>query len=287
MGLDFASMMTILIAGVCTGGVYGLFASGFSFQIGALRIYDFSFGAWIMMAMYLTYFMIDQWGYPLPIALLILFTVYFLVSYFLGKNVMIKGNDMVQMLVTIGITIVLQNLAILLFTAFPRTLNVTERAITLPGGITVGLIKLAMLVLSAVILIGFNTVMKRTWIGKTIRAVIQEKEAAYLVGVNADQIKTLAYALSYILVAASGVMLLVLYPVEPTVGAFYQTMSFFICILAGMGNLKGTFFCGILIGVLNAILNTFFVQFASIALFAIFVLILIFRPQGLFAASKT
>lgn len=280
-------MMTILLSGVCTGGVYGLFASGFTFQIGSLRIYDFSFGAWIMMAMYLTYYMLEKWSFPLPLALLVIFSGYFLVSFVMGKLVMTGSSDMVQMLVTIGVTIVLQNLAVFLFTAFPRTLNVREHALTLPGDVMVGQIRLAMLALSAVLLIGFHLMMKKTWIGKTIRAVIQHREAACLVGVNADQIKTLAYALSYVLVAASGVILLLIYPVEPTAGAFYQTMSFFICIIAGMGSLKGAFFCGIFIGLLNAILNTFFVQFASIILFAIFVLILVFKPNGLFAPRNS
>lgn len=278
--------MTILIAGICTGGVYGLFASSFAFQIGSLRVFDFSFGAWIMMAMYLTYYMLDQWNVPAPLAILILLAVYFLISFFMGKNVISKGSDTVQMMVTIGVTIVLQNLATLLFTAFPRTLSVQEKAITLPGGIQVGLLKFGMLILSAIILIGFNSIMKKTTIGKVIRAVIQQKDASYLVGIDADKVKNLAYALSYVLLAISGIMLLLIYPVDPSVGAFYQMMSFFICILAGMGSLNGAFYCGILIGVLNAILNTYFVQFASIILFAIFVLVLVFKPNGLFVPNK-
>jgi branched-chain amino acid transport system permease protein len=282
MNLSFSAFMTIMLSGICMGGVYGLFASSFTFQLGSLSIYDFSFGGWLMLSMYLTYYMYKEWQMSIVATLLILFTLYFAVSYALGKYILTKVNENVQMLVTMGISIMLQNGAILAFTAYPRTLGFTERTLNLPGGVQVGATRLIILAIAAVIMIGLQIFLKKTWIGKTIRAVVQQKDMACQAGINANKVKNLAYASSYVLLAASGVMLLVLFPVEPAAGAFYQLMSFFICIIAGLGNIRGAFFCGVLIGVVNGLFNFFFTQYATALLFLIFVVVLVLRPKGLF-----
>jgi len=288
LNLDFASIMTILISGLCTGGVYGLFASSFTFQCGSLNITDFSFGSWLMLAMYMTFFMYSYKGWHISIIplIIVLFICYFIISYFLSKHVLSKRNEFVNMIITMGISLVIQNAAILFFTSYPRTLGIIEKTITIGIGIQIGLTKLIMLFLSAVILIGFQIFLNRTWTGKTIRAVVQQKEVAYLMGINADRVKNLAFAISYVLLAASGIMLMILFSVEPTAGSFYQMMSFLICIIAGLGNMRGAFYSGLLIGVIIGFLNIFISQFAMAFLFFIFVIILVVKPKGLFALKS-
>lgn len=284
MYLDFPSVMTILISGICTGGVYGLFASGFSFQIGSLETPDFSFGSWLMFSMYLTFFMYKMWNIGGLIFLLL--PIYFGIGFLVNKYLLSKQNMFVKMLITMGISFIIQNFVILVFTAFPRNLGIIEKTITFGNGIQVGVIKLGMLILSAVILIGFQVFINKTWMGKTIRAIIQQREAAYLMGINADKIKNIAFALSYSMIAISGMMLLILFSVEPTAGGFYQMMSFLICIIAGLGNLKGAFFSGLLTGIIIGFFNIFIAQYAMVALFIIFVIILVIKPKGLFTVSQ-
>jgi branched-chain amino acid transport system permease protein len=284
--LDFASIMTILISGLCTGGVYGLFASSFTFQCGSLNITDFSFGSWLMLSMYMTFFMYKGWHISIIPFIIILFLCYFIISYLISKHMLSKRNEFVNMIITMGISLVIQNAAILFFTSYPRTLGIIEKTITIGNGIQIGLTKLAMLFLSAIILIGFQIFLNRTWTGKTIRAVVQQKEVSYLMGINSDRVKNLAFAISYVLLAASGIMLMILFSVEPTAGGFYQMMSFLICIIAGLGNMKGAFYSGLLIGVIIGFLNIFISQFAMVFLFFIFVIILVVKPKGLFALKS-
>lgn len=285
MNLDLPSVLTILISGICTGGVYGLFASSFTFQIGSLDTPDFSFGAWLMLSMYLTFFLQRIWNVGALIFVLI--PVYFGIGYLINRYLLAKQNIFVKMLITMGISFIIQNLVILVFTAFPRNLGIIDKAITFGNGIQVGMIKLGMLVLSAFLLIGFQIFINKTWMGKTIRAIIQQKEAAYLMGINADKIKNIAFGLSYVMVSISGFMLLILFSVEPTAGGFYQMMSFLICIIAGLGNLRGAFYSGLLTGTMIGVLNIFIAQYAMVALFLIFVIILVVKPKGLFTVRQT
>ncbi|MDR1246676.1 MAG: branched-chain amino acid ABC transporter permease [Clostridiales Family XIII bacterium] len=285
LNLDFPSVMTILISGLCTGGVYGLFASSFTFQCGSLNITDFSFGSWLMLAMYMTFFMYTEWHIGFVPFIIALFLCYFVISFLISRFMLSKRDEFTNMIITMGISLVIQNAAILLFSSSPRSLGIIEKTINI-GGVQIAQTKLIMLILSAVILIGFQTFLNKTWTGKTIRAVIQRKEMAYLLGINSDRVKNLAFAVSYVMLAASGIMLIILFSVEPTVGGFYQMMSFLICIIGGLGNLKGAFFSGLLVGVLIAVLNMFSSQFAMVLLFLIFAIILVARPRGLFALKS-
>jgi branched-chain amino acid transport system permease protein len=285
LNLDFPSVMTILIGGLCTGGVYGLFASSFTFQCGSLNITDFSFGSWLMLAMYMTFFIYTESRTGFIPFILLLFLCYFSISFLISKFMLSKRDEFINMIITMGISLIIQNAAILLFSSSPRSLGIIEKTIRI-GGVQIAQTKLIMLVLSAVILIGFQAFLNKTWTGKTIRAVIQKKEMAYLIGINSDRVKNLAFAVSYVMLAASGIMLVILFSVEPTVGGFYQMMSFLICIIGGLGNLKGAFFSGLLVGVLIAALNMLSSQFAMVLLFLIFAIILVARPRGLFALKS-
>lgn len=284
MILDLPSFLTILISGICTGGVYGLFASSFTFQIGSLDTPDFSFGAWIMLSMYLTFFSQKIWNVGVLVFLLI--PVYFGVGYLVNRFLLSKQTLYIKMLITMGISFMIQNFVILVFTAFPRNLGIIDRAITIGNGVQIGMLKLIMLVSSAVLLIGLQLFISKTWMGRTIRAIIQQKEAAYLMGINAEKIKNIAFGVSYGMVFISGMMLLVLFSVEPTAGGFYQMMSFLICIIAGLGNMRGAFYSGLLIGVLISFLNIFIAQYAMFVLFLIFIVILVIKPTGLFTVPQ-
>lgn len=282
--MNFANIMTALISGLCTGGVYGLFSSSFSFQLGALDIADFSFGSWLMISMYMTFFMVSQWQIGILPFLIILFAIYFAVSFVLCKYIFSKRSMENNMVITMGISMLIQNAAIMRFTSYPRSLGIIEKTWMI-GEVRIAQIRLILLVLSAVLLLGFQMFLNRTWTGKTIRAVVQNKDVACLMGINASRVKNTAFAISYIMLAASGIMLVTLFSVDPTTGEYYQMMSFLICIIAGLGNIKGAFFSGLLVGVLMSILNLISSQFAIVILFAIFVLLLVIRPKGLFTKA--
>ena len=282
LNLDFTAIMTILIGGLCTGGVYGLFASSFTFQCGSLGITDFSFGSWLMMAMYLTFFMYTDWNMNIFAFVALLFVMYFVISFLIGKFMLSKRGEFVNIIITMGISLAIQNAATLFFSSSPRSLGIIESAISI-GGVSITVTKLAMLILSAIILIGFQAFLNKTWTGKAIRAVVQRREVAYLMGINSDAVRNVAYSISYITLSASGIMLIVLFSVDPTTGGFYQMMSFLICIIGGLGNIRGTFYSGLLVGVLIAVLNMISSQFAMVMLFFVFVIILVLRPRGLFS----
>ena len=141
--------------------------------------------------------------------------------------------------------------------------------------------------IAIVVLIGFQVFLNRTWPGKSIRAIVQQREIAELMGVNSEKTMNTAYGASYMLAAIAGSMLAVFIPITPFTGAYYQTLSFIICIAAGRSYMQGALYIGIMIGILEAFLQFFISKYSMPIIFTAFVLALVLRPNGLFTSSKS
>jgi branched-chain amino acid transport system permease protein len=278
--------ISVILNGIFIGGLYGLVACAWSFQVGALRFANFAYGASIMLSMYLTFFMIREWGIPIPVTVLLILAFNFGFGWLMRKTVL-RGMSRSRMIIcTMAVQLIVINVALFVFTAYPRDLSLLERRIYLAENISFGAIQFVCFIMSLIILLSFQFFLKRTGTGRAIRAVVQNREVATLMGINSEKILDIAYALSCILIGVAAMMLMLMNTVDVAYGNAIQSIAFMVCVLAGLGNLMGTFFSGIIVGVISALISY---SIGSIYLnpiiYTLFVVILLIRPHGLFTKS--
>jgi branched-chain amino acid transport system permease protein len=251
--------LQIIISAVCTGGLYGLFASGFSFQLSALKTVDVSYGSWLMVAMYLTFTLYKILRFPFYLTVACIMVTFFFVGYAMRRFIIARcKTHMVQLIATMAMTFIIQNIAEFFYEATPRATGMLEYVYMMPifgGEIPVSMTRLGMFILALAVLLGFQLFLTYTWTGNSIRAMVQEGEAAQLSGVNVERVMNVAYGVSYVLAAVAGCMLAVFIPITPFSGSYYQTLSFIICVAAGKASMRGVLYIGIIIGVMEAILQ--------------------------------
>ncbi|MCR6500427.1 branched-chain amino acid ABC transporter permease [Shinella sp. CPCC 101442] len=273
--MTFDVFATLLLSGIFTGALYGLFASGLTFQLGSLSIANFGYGSWLILAMYTTYFALQVWGVPLVAVIVVLPLAYFAAGYLI-RNILLRQETLaVQILTTLGIAMIVDGVIIMAYSPAPRTLGIVEPLFYITPGIHVGQLRFLAFVVAAVALIAFQVFLRRSYLGKMIRAVVEERETAQLMGINSDRVLGIAFGLSFVLIAIAAMLMIHLFPVTTSAGAVYQLMSFLIATIAGLGNMRGAFLAGIAIGVLNAFLLYFAASYATVVLFTVFVVVLV------------
>lgn len=279
--------ITVILNGIMIGGLYGLSSSAFSFQVGALRLTNLAYGVSLMSVMYFTYYAVRVWLVPLPIAIPLVVCFYFLLGIILRRYVLGKTVAARQLLCTLGLQLIILNVTSFLTGGYPQNLSMIETRIYLTPNISFGLTQLICFIMAAVILLSFNFFLKKTWTGRAIRAVVQKKEIANLMGVNSNHMLDLAYGISYGILAIAGVMLVILFQVTPDSGNYFQTIAFVVTVSAGLGNLDGAFFSGILFGVISALVSLVFgAKYHDVIIFSFFIAILLIRPNGIFTKSS-
>lgn len=286
--MKISALISVLINGVLMGGVYGLTSSAFSFQTGALKFANFGYGASIMLSMYITFFSLNIWNIPVPLAVALIIATNVTIGYILRKTVLRSNNRNIQILCTMGVQLIIINLVTFIFTSYPRDMALFETRLDITPNISVGVIQISCFALAAIILIGFQLFLTHTWTGCSIRAVVQNHEAARLMGINSIRILDLAFSLSYALIGISGIMLMLMYQVEPDFGNHIQIIAFIVCISAGLGNMAGAFISGIMVGVISALI-TFCLgaRYHDPLLFGLFVILLLIRPYGIFTSQSS
>jgi len=287
MGMQVAAVISVILNGILIGGVYGLTSSAFTFQSGALKFSNFSYGACIMLSMYLTFFAVREWNIPWPLAITMVLIINVMFGIFMRKTVLNNDSLSTQILCTMGISLIIVNLVTFTFTSLPRTMAIFEVRLNIVDGISIGLTQLLCFVLATVILLGVHFLLTKTWTGRAIRAVVQNKSIASTMGINSERMMDIAFSLSYALIGLSGVMLMIMFQVDPNFGNYIQTIAFLVCISAGLGNLKGSYFSGIIVGVTSALITYLLgAKWHNPVLFGLFVIILLVRPYGIFNSKK-
>jgi branched-chain amino acid transport system permease protein len=289
--MTLAVFLSILVGGICTGGLYALVSAAFTFQFGSLNIVNFAFGSLTMMGMFLSFQFCTEWGFnPLLFALLfILF--YFVVGYFTRSILLRSKNHNVHIIVTTGLSLLLDNLALFIWTAFPRTMSdAIPPTWKIPIGdevLVINQISVLTLVLAAVVLFGFGLFLKKTWLGTTIRAVVEQREISYLMGINSEHIINIGFGFSFVMLAVASMLIALQFTIEPTAGHYYQLMGFLVCLIAGMGNLYGTFFSGLTVGIISGLINIVSPMWHDAIIFILFIIVLLLFPRGIFISKKS
>ncbi|MDO8458289.1 MAG: branched-chain amino acid ABC transporter permease [Burkholderiaceae bacterium] len=292
--LDIGILFPSLLNGLTTGAVYALIALGLTLIYGVLHIINFAHGASLMLALYGVYFLKDSFGLDPYLALPLVVPAMFVLGYGLQRIVINRashGRDENILLVTLGLAIVMENLALLFFKSDTRTIDTAYTLTTVPINIglaqaTISLPKLVAfggaLVTSALLML----IVGRTDLGRAIRAVAKEKHGAKLMGIDVDHVYAMSFGIGLACLGAAACFLLPAYYVNPQVGGGFVLVAFTIVVLGGMGSFLGALLGGLLIGVVESLGGLFLGEsLGQIGIFLIFIAVLLFRPQGMFGAK--
>ncbi|WP_038046086.1 branched-chain amino acid ABC transporter permease [Thermus caliditerrae] len=254
-------LLQTLLNGLLMSGVYALVATGLALSLGVVGIVNFAHGEFLMMGAFLSYLFFALQGldplFSLGLAFLAAFLVGGLVYQGLIRPVL-PAPELNQMLLTFGLSILLQNLALLLFGADTRVVAPSYQAATLTlGPFFLGAVPLGAFMLSLGLLFLLQVFLTRSRLGLAMRAVAQNRLAPGLLGIEADQVYLLAFGLAAALAGVAGVMLSVILYASPTVGFIFTLKSFAIVALAGLGNLKGVVPAALVLALAEALVSTY------------------------------
>jgi len=283
---DLAILIPSVLNGLTTGALYALVALGLTLIYGVLHIINFAHGALLMIGLYAVYFLNVQFGVDPYVALLIVPPLMFALGYALQRGIITRaghGRDENILLVTLGLSIVIENLSLFVFKSDTRVIDT-------PYSFEVVEILGAYLPLPKVVAFAgaFVTagilwaLMAKTDLGKAIRALAKERKGAKLVGINTEHVYAMSFGLGIACLGVAACLLLPSYYVSPQVGHGFVLIAFTIVVLGGMGSFVGALIGGLIIGVVEALGGLFLGEsLGQIGIFAIFILVLIFRPTGL------
>jgi branched-chain amino acid transport system permease protein len=275
--------------GVTMGAVYALIALGLTLIYGVLHIINFAHGSLLMLALYAAFFLFALGGVDPYIAIFVLMPVFFALGYALQRFVIhpaSHGRDENILLVTLGLAIIIDNLALWLWTSTTRTIDTRYSFEVVDLGVALIPLPKAIAFFGALVLAAVLWWLI-TWtdLGKAIRAVAREREGARLVGIRVDHIYAMTFGLGTAVVAAAACLLLPTFYVTPQVGYAFVLVAFTTVVLGGMGSFTGALVAGLLLGVVEALCGLYLGEsLGQIGIFVIFILVLLFRPTGLFGA---
>jgi branched-chain amino acid transport system permease protein len=277
-----------VVQGVMLGGLFALFATGLSLIFGVMRLVNLAHGDLIVLAAFLGVAVVEGLGLHPLVTLVIVVPAMALLGYGLQRgllNLTLGGDILPPLLVTFGLSIVIQNVLLETFSADTRRLQagaLETASIELAGGISIGWLPLIVLLLAVAVIGGLQLVFYRTKIGRIFRATSDNPAVARLMGVNHRHVFALAMALALAVCAVAGILMAIRTNFTPTIGPARLLFAFEAVIIGGLGSLWGTLTGGIILGVAQAIGAQIHPGVQILAGHIAFLAVLAVRPQGLF-----
>ena len=293
--IDLIFSAQLALAAVAAGAIYALVATGLNLVYGTLRLLNIAHGDFVMIGAYLAFWVFTLAGFgpalSLPLAVLAgillgIATYKGLVAVLTqgqGREERLESNSL---LAFFGISIVLQNAAALLFTNNIRAYRYFDQVITL-GTMSMTGNRLLTLVISTFLALGTAAFLRYTLFGLATRAVIQNRDASCIVGINLPRIYLVSLCFGFSLACVSGVLVSMMEPISPIMGFSYSISAFVIIMLGGLGNLFGGIVAAFALGIIETYgLALAGSNYRSLLVYGIFILALILRPEGLFGKAQ-
>jgi len=286
--LDPIILLPAAINGLTMGAVYALVALGLTLIYGVLHIINFAHGSLLMVGLYGAFFL-HRAGLDPYVALIVMVPALFLIGYALQWSVIGKashGSDQNVLLVTLGASIVIENLALYFFTADTRTIDTPYAFEMIDLGIAlVPLPRLIALGAALALAAALWLLIARSDLGRAIRAVARERQGARLVGIDVDHVFAMSFGIGTACLGAAACLLLPIFYVSPHVGHVFVLVAFTVVVLGGMGSFSGALIGGLLIGVTESLGGLLLGEsLGQMGIFLIFIATLLFRPSGLFGS---
>ncbi len=289
--MDPTILAAAIINGLLLGGIYTLVASGLTLIYGVLHIINFAHGSMLMLAMFGVYYLLTKLGVDPYLSMVVMVPAMYFLGYALYKGVigrLSSGKDENILLITLGLSILIENIALMLFKGDSRTISVSYSDKMLELGTTlVPLPKLISFVVSILLCAALGLFMQRTDTGRAIRAVARERVGARLVGIDVERIFAISYGIGLATLGAAACLLMPIFYVSPSIGHVFVLVAFTVVVLGGMGSFTGAVVGGLIVGLTESFGGLFLGEsLGQIGISLIFILILLFRPTGLFGVRR-
>ncbi len=278
-----------VISGILVGGVLGLVSMGLSLVFGVVRIVNFAHGDLIMLGMYGTLLLYTGVSIPPPFSILIvaplLFVFGVLLYRVLFEPVVLGSTELLpQLSLTVGISFAIQTIALWIFSPNYRSVQMSWTTTYYNvGEVFINQAQLIAFLVSLVVSFLLWLGLARTELGRAMRAMVDDREVAQMMGINSRRIYGIAVGTSAALAAVGGNILMTYYPASPTVGLQFLPLAFVAVVMGGMGNVLGAFVGGIIVGIVQQVTGVYVAyQLQNAGLMLVFIAVLLLRPSGLF-----
>lgn len=283
------------VSGLLVGGMYGLVALGLALAFGVLRVLNLAHGELVMLGGYATFFLVAVVGLDpflsLPIVFVLLFGVGVVLYLLLFRFVVrfeVETRIKNSLLISFGLVLILQTLAIVAFTADARSIitDYSTAALTL-GSIRIPVIRLAGLCVAVILAVGLQILLERTTFGHAVKATSEDWSLATLTGIDVRRVYLWAFALSAALAGVAGTLIALGFSVSPSIGLGWTLKALIVVVLAGLGSMRGLIVAGMLLGVAEGLASVWLGgAYREIVALGAFLLVMLLRPQGLFGRAR-
>jgi branched-chain amino acid transport system permease protein len=277
-----------IIQGALLGGLYALFAAGLSLMFGVMRIVNIAHGDFIVLAAYVALVIVQTLGVHPFVSMPLVAIVMFCVGYALQRgllNLTVGGDILPPLLVTLGLSVIIQNLLLEVFSADTRRLHagwIETASFSLGHGVAVGWLPVIIFAVAIVVIAVLEFLLYRTTLGRAFRSISDDGEIARLYGVPYKHIFAVATGIALAVASIASVLMAIRTTFDPTTGPSRLLYAFEVVIVGGLGSLWGTLAGGVIIGVAQALASSIDPGWEPLAAHVVFLVVLIFRPRGLF-----
>jgi branched-chain amino acid transport system permease protein len=275
----------ILLSGLLLGGIYSLVSIGLNLIFGVVRIINFAQGAFVMLAMYATFFCFAKFGVGPYFAVFLVVPLMFVLGLAVQRLVLqpLQDEPMMQIFATFGLLILFENLILAITRGEGYSLTGTYSRVVIDiFGLKASLSRVIVFLAASVIAFALTLFLQRTMAGKAIRAVIQDRQSARLMGINVSRIYLLTFGLGTALAGVAGALLAPIYTLSPYIGSNFILAAFAVVVLGGLGSVPGAYIGGLAVGLMESFAGYYVDPALKQAIwFIIFVVVLVLRPSGL------
>jgi branched-chain amino acid transport system permease protein len=291
MVFSFELFGQALVTGILIGGIFALISVGLSLIWGVMRIINFAHGEFLMIAMYIAYFLVVRGGWDPYLTIFVTAPALFLIGVLIFQSTIrpiLKDPSMNQIMLTVGLSLILQNLALVFFKADVLTANTAYTRLNFfLGPVVVRGSQLIAFVGSGLAAFLLYWFLQKTETGRAIRAASINRDAATLVGINVRNTYLLAFGIGSASLGVAASLMIPFYYASPTVGLFFGLIAYVVVVLGGLGNFPGALVAGLIIGLTESIGASLLPgSLARVLTFGIFIIVLLLRPQGIFGGKQ-
>ena len=277
----------LVVSTILLGGLYALIAVGLTLIFGVMRVVNFAHGEFLMLAMYAAFWAFTLLHFDPYLTLFVSLPLFFAVGWVSYRVVMrpvIHASHNAQVFTTVGLSILLQNAALVLFTADAQFLRTDYYTVVLRlGGAVFNLAQTVAFVIAVIATAALFAFLRWSYTGKIMRATAQDPQVASLMGIDTGRIYALTWSVGITCVGAAGVLLAPIYPVYPTAGLQFVLIAYVAVVLGGLGNMAGALIAALLIAAVEVIGSyTIGTAWKEVLYLVLFILVLVVRPAGLF-----
>ena len=277
----------LIVSTILLGGIYALIAVGLTLIFGVMRVVNFAHGEFLMLAMYVAFWAFSLLHVDPYLTLVVSLPLFFVVGWVSYRVVMgpvIHASHNVQIFTTVGLSIALQNLALVLWTADARFVRTTYYAVVVRvGGAAFNVAQIVAFAIALVATASLFAFMRWSYTGKVMRATAQDRHASALMGIDTDRVYAITWAVGLACVGAAGVLLAPIYPVYPTAGLQFVLIAYVAVVLGGLGDMAGALIAAVVVAAVEVV-GSYVIGTAwkEVLYLLLFIGVLIVRPAGLF-----